>query len=275
MSPELSRRFLREAQLAGSLEHPNLVAVYEVGHDGPFSYIASAYCDGPTLAHWLENRGEPVPVHMAAELIAALADGVEEAHRHGILHRDIKPSNVLLAPRSPSDIEVCPGTSDTVFTPKLTDFGLAKLQDIESDATRTGALLGTPSYMAPEQARGQSSALGPATDVYGLGAILYELLTGIRAFQGAGDADTLRRIVQDEPVTVRHWRTQVPRDLEAVCMKCLEKRPADRYASVAALAADVRRYLRGEPTLARPLGPAQTRCALPGAVLPRRRWWPP
>lgn len=255
VAPVLWRRFLREAQVAGSLAHPNLVAVYEVGHDGPFSYIASAYCEGPTLSEWIERRAEPVPLREAAVMIAALADGVQEAHRRGILHRDIKPSNVLLEPLGNVTGDGPPISCFATFTPKLTDFGLAKLHGAESDATRSGALLGTPSYMAPEQASGQIGNISVASDVYALGAILYELLTCRRAVQGASDADTLRRVVANEILPVRRWRPEVPRDLEAICLKCLEKQPADRYLSAAALAADLRLSLAGDPTLARPLGP--------------------
>lgn len=253
LTPDLSRRFLREAQAAGSLDHPNLVAVYEVGEDGPLHYIASAYCEGPTLAEWL-RREAAIPLRDAMRTVAALADGVSEAHQHGILHRDIKPSNVLLEPR---DVFAAPPGDELGFTPKLTDFGLAKLAEFERDATRSGVLLGTPSYMAPEQAAGRVHDIGPATDVYALGAVLYELLTGRRAFQGASDVDTLRHVVDSEPIAPRQLRREVSGDLQAVCLKCLESNPSNRYGSAAALAADLRRCLSGEPTLARPLGSVQ------------------
>ncbi len=256
VTPELSRRFLREAQAAGSSAHPNLVTVYEVGQDGPLFYIASAYCEGPTVAQWLKNRCQPVPVRQAAALVAALADGVDDAHGRGILHRDIKPSNVLLEPQSKASATDNPLLHST-FTPKLTDFGLARLQDGDGDGTRSGALLGTPSYMAPEQAEGRLDEIGRSTDVYGLGTILYELLTAQRAFQGNTDIDTLRRVVQEEPASLRRLRPDVPRDLEAICAKCLQKKPTDRYPTAAVLAADLRRFCQGEPTEARPLTAAQ------------------
>jgi serine/threonine protein kinase len=171
LTPELSRRFLREAQAAGSLAHPNLVAVYEVGEEPPFCFIASAYCNGPNLAQWLKSRTGPVPVRQAAELVAALADGIEEAHRCGILHRDIKPSNVLLELTDETSAENG-ARYRAEFTPKLTDFGLAKLLEGRQDETRSNALLGTPAYMAPEQASSKIDQIGPATDIYALGAIL-------------------------------------------------------------------------------------------------------
>ncbi len=173
LTADLSRRFLREAYAAAALKHPNLVAVHEVGEDGPLHYIATEYCDGPTLAQWAQ-RQDAVPIRDAVRIVAALADGVAEAHRQEILHRDIKPGNVLLEPIADSSH----GQLD--FTPKLTDFGLAKLSEFDGDATRTGVLLGTPSYMAPEQAAGRIQDIKQTTDVYALGAVLYELLTGQR-----------------------------------------------------------------------------------------------
>jgi len=254
VTSELLRRFHREAQLAGSLTHPNLVTVYEVGRDGPFLFIASAYCRGPNLAEWLSRQTRSVPLREAARLVAELADGVEHAHRFGVLHRDIKPSNVLLEP--PGD-DAPPRRGGTAFTPKLTDFGLARLQENESEATHSGALVGTASYMAPEQAMGKLHEIGNATDVYGLGAVLYELLTGQRAFQGASDMDTVRRVVDDDPILPRRLRSDIPRDLEAITLKCLEKQPERRYASATLLAQDLRRFLAGEPTWARPLTPGE------------------
>ena len=169
-TPALRSRFLNEAQAAAGLDHPNLVQVYEAGSIGPIPYIASAYCEGPTLAAWLKARQEPVPIRQAAELLARLAEGVHHAHLRGVLHRDLKPANVLLSADADS-----PATDSSTLplTPKITDFGLAKLLDGGGDQTRSGAILGTPRYMAPEQAEGRRSAIGPATDVYALGTILY------------------------------------------------------------------------------------------------------
>ena len=168
VTAELLRRFMREAQMAGSLAHPNLVTVYEVGEDGPFCYIASAYCDGPTLAEWLHNQAESVPIRHAAELVAALADGVENAHSRGVLHRDIKPSNVMLEPRTNGSQIDGPSSSRLAFIPKLTDFGLATLSEGQERNTQR-TLLGTPSYMAPEQAAGRLDEDRRPTDVYALG----------------------------------------------------------------------------------------------------------
>jgi WD40 repeat protein len=231
--------------------------VHEVGEDGPVCFIASDYCSGPNLAQWLKSRTEPVPIRQAAEFVAALADGVQYAHSHGILHRDIKPSNVLLEPQSDVASDDKSSTSQPSYIPKLTDFGLAKLLESDLHETRSGALVGTPAYMAPEQASGQIHQFGPATDVYAIGAILYELLTGGPVFRGETDLHTLRQVAEDEATSPRRLRAAVPRDLEAICLKCLQKRPQNRYATAGALMADLSRFLAGEPTEARPLTSAQ------------------
>jgi WD40 repeat protein/serine/threonine protein kinase len=302
---DLRRRFVQEAQAAAQLVHPNIVPVHSTGEIGPICYIASAYCDGPTLAEWLKERSSPVPFQTAAELVAALADAVEHAHIHGILHRDIKPSNVLLeegvgcqvsgvsekedkATGGQGDNETGGGGQspflrakmgtdpEPVPVPKLTDFGLAKLLEVERDATRTGAVLGTPAYMAPEQAEGRLADISVATDVYGLGVVLYELIAGRPPFQGNSDVETPHAIMHDDPPPLRTLRSRswirqnsgillkfgnfsygigrVPRDLEAICLKCLEKNPTNRYSRAAELAADLRRFLDGRPTIVRPVG---------------------
>jgi WD40 repeat protein len=254
-TPGWRDRFLREARAAAGLDHPNVVPVYEAGEVGPVCFLVSAYCPGPTLAAWVEQQRGPVPVRTAAGLVAALADGVQHAHGRGVLHRDLKPSNVLLEPLPPG---TAPPPDGLAFTPRLTDFGLAKLlqEGATTDQTRTGAVLGTVNYMAPEQAAGRSRQVGPTADVYALGAILYELLTGRPPFQGETELDTLRQVRDEESVPIRRLRSAVPRDLETVCLKCLEKEPARRYATVGALADDLRRFLAGEPIRARPPGPA-------------------
>ena len=253
ISRDLRERFLREARAAGHLDHPNVVPIFEVGEDGAVCYIAAAYIEGPSLATWLGARQKAVDMRQAATLVAELSDAVEQAHVRGVIHRDIKPGNILLQQRRA-------GTSSADladYTPKLTDFGLAKLYESSETTTRTGMVIGTPAYMAPEQARGRLDEIGPATDVYALGAILYELLAGQPPLRGETDADTLRRIVSDTPPLVRLARPGVARDIEAIALKCLEKRPAHRYSSAAALAADLQRFLNGQTTQARPIGPAR------------------
>jgi len=259
-SPELRRRFVSEARAAAQLSHPNIVAVHEVGYIGPVCFIAAEYCPGPTLAEWLGanrigQRGSIFAHFRAAELVALLADGVSHAHGHGVLHRDLKPSNVLLTPIDDSSGDVRPpGAGSLVeLLPRLTDFGLAKLDDTAAEHTRTGALLGTPAYMAPEQAEGRTRDISVRSDVYGLGAVLYELLAGRAPFAGGTPLDTIRRVLAEDPVPPSRLVAKVPADLEAICLKCLEKNPDRRYASMAELAADLRRFLHREPTRARPL----------------------
>jgi tetratricopeptide (TPR) repeat protein/tRNA A-37 threonylcarbamoyl transferase component Bud32 len=229
-------RFKAEAEAVAGLQHPNIVQVYEVGEQDGCPYFSLEYVDGENLASRVENM--PQPARLAAEWVEALARAIDMTHRKGILHRDLKPANVLL-------------TRDG--TPKLTDFGLAKhFGDTESGSTRTGAVLGTPSYMAPEQAAGRIRELGPAADIYALGAILYELLTGRPPFCAESPLDTLKMVQNEEPVAPSRLRPKVPRDLETICLKALDKQPAKRYATAGALADDLRRFLAGEPILARP-----------------------
>jgi WD40 repeat protein len=250
--PATRRRFVREGLAAAALDHPNIIPVFEAGEFGPVCYLASAYCEGPNLADWLGGRDRPAPPRAAAALVAALAGAVHHAHRAGILHRDIKPSNILLVPRPgapPSG-----GRLDRDYTPRLTDFGLARLIDGPSGGTRSGAALGTPAYMAPEQAEGRSEHLGPPTDVYALGVLLYELLTDRPPFRGESDLGTLRLVISEEPLPPRRLRPTVPRDLEVICLKSLEKEPKRRYGSAAELADDLRRFLACQPIRARPIG---------------------
>jgi WD40 repeat protein/serine/threonine protein kinase len=261
---ELRERFRREARAAAGLDHPNLVPVYEAGEVGAVCYIASAYCPGITLAQWLRQQSEPLSFHEAATLVATLADAVDHAHTRGVLHRDLKPSNVLLQIadwRLQTENQQTPASGQSAILslqsviPKISDFGLAKL--VEGDTgheTRTGALLGTPAYMAPEQAEGKIRAIGPATDVYALGTILYELLTGRLPFRGESDLDTLEQVRSQEPMAPSRLRARLPQDLTTICLKCLEKDPHRRYASAADLATDLQRFLRGEPIRARRAG---------------------
>jgi eukaryotic-like serine/threonine-protein kinase len=252
--PDLKVRFFREAEATARLEHPGIVPVFEAGeHDGT-CYLAMAYCEGPTLEQWLrDGRKNGVAPLIAARLALELAEAVEHAHEQGILHRDIKPSNILLDAQPTR-----PGSSaPSAMAPRLADFGLARITEQASDTTISGVVLGTAQYMAPEQAAGLLDRIGPATDVYSLGAVLYELLTGRPPIRGATTLDTLRRVLIDEPTTPRQLKAETPDDLDAIVMKCLDKSPTRRYASASELAADLRRFLQGMPTVARPLSRRQ------------------
>jgi serine/threonine-protein kinase len=234
--PEDLARFRTEAQAIARLQHPHIVQIHEVGeHDGrPF--FSLEFCPGGSLERKL--AGTPLPPAEAAALVETLARAMHAAHQHGVVHRDLKPANVLLAEDG---------------TPKITDFGLAKKLD-DAGQTASGAIMGTPSYMAPEQAGGQTREVGPATDIYALGATLYELLTGRPPFKAATPLDTVLQVLHDEPVPPRQMQPKVPRDLETIGLKCLQKEPARRYGSAAELADDLRRFLDGRAITARPVG---------------------
>jgi serine/threonine-protein kinase len=233
-------RFRVEAEAAARLQHPNIVQIHEVGEADGLPYCALEFVEGGSLADRL--GGGPLPPREAARLVEALARAMQLAHSRNVVHRDLKPANVLLAPDG---------------TPKITDFGLARQLDSDAGQTQTGVLLGTPSYMAPEQASGQARAAGPAADIYALGAVLYECLAGRPPFRGATVAETLEQVRHREPAPPRALRPAVPRDLDTVCLKCLRKEPERRYASAEALAEDLRRWRAGEPVAARPVGRAE------------------
>jgi WD40 repeat protein/tRNA A-37 threonylcarbamoyl transferase component Bud32 len=229
------QRFLREAEAVARLQHPNIIQIYEIGEHSGLPYLSLEFCAGGSLASRLD--GTPLPAREAAQLIETLARAVHTAHQQQIVHRDLKPGNILL-------------TADG--RPKITDFGLAKNLD-ERGQTHTGEVMGTPSYMAPEQAGGHTADVGPATDVYALGAILYELITGRAPFRAATPLDTLRQVVADDPVAPSRLQPRIPRDLETVCLKCLQKEPRKRYPSALELADDLVRFRTGESIRARPV----------------------
>jgi WD40 repeat protein len=229
-------RFKTEAEAVARLQHPNIVQVFEVGEHQGLPFLALEFCSGGGLEKKLNST--PLPPKEAAALSEALARAMHAAHQAHVVHRDLKPANVLLAADG---------------TPKVTDFGLAKKLD-DVGQTASGAVMGTPSYMAPEQAGGKSKDIGPAADVYALGAILYECLTGRPPFKAATSLDTLMQVVADEPVPPSQLQPRTPRDLETICLKCLRKDPARRYATALDLAEDLRRYQAGEPIQARPVG---------------------
>lgn len=249
---QLRDRFLREARVAAGLQHPHIVTVHEAGVVGPVNYIVYSYCQGITLGEWLRIQKDQIPATLAAEWIASLAEAVAFAHGKGVLHRDLKPSNILLHDVQQSGSTIVAGkTLTNQFVPKITDFGLAKLEN-EKHQTATGAILGTPSYMAPEQASGKG-VIGQAVDIHALGVLLYEMLSGFPPFRGETDYDTLQLVSKQEPLPLRKLRPKLSKDLETICQKCLQKDPQLRYASAADLAADLRRYLNHEPIKARPV----------------------
>src|SRR5437762_9526920 len=231
------KRFRREAEAAASLDHPGIVPIYEVGERDGSCYFSMKFVEGGQVDEVV--RRAPMSIRQATELIATVARTVHYAHEHGILHRDIKPGNILL---------------DQEGEPHLTDFGLARLVETESTVTRTMEVLGTPSYMAAEQAVGNNAAISSATDVYGLGAVLYQLLTGQPPFAGGTTYETIKLLLDTEPRQPRLLNPKIDRDLSTICLKCLQKDPKRRYPSALALAEDLERWLKHEPIQARQTG---------------------
>jgi serine/threonine-protein kinase len=272
-------RFRAEAEAVARLQHPNIVQIHEVGEAGGRPFFALEYVAGGSLAERL--AGQPLPPRDAARLAAALAEAMHLAHSRNLVHRDLKPANILLQPKSETRIPKSETNSKSEnpnpkpvlglkdsdlgfisdfefrisdFIPKVADFGLARQLDTDSGQTQIGVVIGTPSYMAPEQAEGHAHAAGPAADVYALGAILYECLTGRPPFEGATPLETLEQVRTREPVAPSVVNRRTPRDVETICLKCLRKEPECRYASARELADDLGRFLRDEPVVARPVG---------------------
>jgi WD40 repeat protein len=231
-------RFRNEAEAVARVQHPNLVQIYEVGEHEGRPYFALEYVDGGSLDKWM-HESHP-DARAAARMVEILARAVHAVHQHGLVHRDLKPGNILLT---------------TSGVPKITDFGLAKRLDSKQGKTVTGDILGTPTYMAPEQAGGRVKEIGPVTDVYALGTILYEMLAGRPPFQAASGLDLVLMVTRDEPQLPSRIRRHIPRDLETICLKCLEKQPGKRYGSAEEFADDLHRFQVGEPIKARPVGP--------------------
>jgi serine/threonine-protein kinase len=232
--PHERARFQREAEAVAGLRHAHIVQIYDVSDHQGWPYFTMEFVEGGSLAQTL--AGTPQPAQKAASMLATLADAVQVAHRAGIVHRDLKPANILLTAEG---------------TPKVADFGLARHFDGQPVQTLTGDRMGTPSYMAPEQVIGKSGRIGPAADVYALGSLLYEMLTGRPPFRGETASETERQVVADDPVPPARLNPKVPSDLETICLKCLHKEPQRRYADAGELAADVRRFMEGRPVLAR------------------------
>jgi serine/threonine protein kinase len=234
-TPQEAERFRVEAEAAARLQHPNIVQIYEIGIAGGCPFLVLEYLEGGSVEQRLSDR--PLPPRQAAAMVRSLATAIDFAHRRSIVHRDLKPANILL-------------TADGV--PKIADFGLAKFlsgepgQTGRGGLTQTGSVLGTPNYMAPEQAEGRLARIGPATDVYALGAILYEMLTGRPPFTAPTLLETLEKVRSEEPARPRQEHPDIPADLETICLKCLQKEPTQRYASAAELADDLGRFLEGE-----------------------------
>jgi serine/threonine protein kinase len=253
--PEAVARFRTEARAVAALQHPGIVQIHEIGERDGRPYLALEYVEGSTLAEVLSAG--PQPVRQAAGLVEGLARAVQYAHERGVIHRDLKPANILL---QNAECRMQNGPAHSAFCilhsaiPKITDFGLAKQLGGELGQTVSGAVVGTPGYMAPEQAGGKNRQIGPAADVYSLGAILYECLTGRPPFRGDTPLDVMLRVLNEEPESPTRLRPDCPRDLQTICLKCLRKDPQKRYASAGELADDLARYLNGEPIRARPLG---------------------
>jgi WD40 repeat protein len=251
-SPKERLRFQLEAELAARVQHPNIVQVYEVGNCEGRPFLALEWVEGGSLADRLE--GKPWPAGAAALLIETLARAIHVAHGEGVVHRDLKPANILLSVGQAFQPDASPDVRLESLTYKITDFGLAQPVEGGQTLTQSGFLIGTPGYMAPEQAAGKRGLVGPATDTYALGVVLYQLLAGQLPFQGDSAHEVLRAVLYDEPVRPRRLQPRLPRDLEAIALHCLEKEPGRRYPSALALAEDLERFREGKHVVARPVG---------------------
>ncbi len=254
-------RFRNEAEAVAKLHHANIVQIYETGeHDG-CPYLSLEFVEGGSLEQ--QMRESPTTPSGAAELVETLARAMDFAHQHGIVHRDLKPANILLANqgghftvirrKETGSVSLAANHGSRSTLPKIADFGLAKHVDNDSSNTQSGTILGTPCYMAPEQAQGHNDQVGPPADIYALGSILYELLIGRPPFKANNPLDTIRQVIAQDPVPPRQLEPRVPLDLETICLKCLEKDPARRFATAADLADDLRRFLDGHPIQSRPI----------------------
>jgi serine/threonine protein kinase/WD40 repeat protein len=256
-APERLARFRLEAEALACLQHPHIIAIYDIDSAAGRPYFSMEFVAGGSLAQLLDGRPQDIP--SSAGLLETLARTMDVVHRHGIVHRDLKPANILLSPEPSNKTEInVPGAESkpshgTLF-PKISDFGLAKVQSAGSKLTQTGMVMGTLSYMAPEQARSAGQEVGPAADQYALGSILYEMLTGRPPFEAETPAESIEQLLNVEPLSPARLRPKVPRDLATICLKCLEKSPRQRYASTRELARDLRRFQAGEPIQARPVG---------------------
>ncbi|MCS7469490.1 serine/threonine protein kinase [Stieleria sp. ICT_E10.1] len=253
LSPDVKRRFFREARAAARLDHPHLVSILQVGADGPFPFIATQWCDHGDLATWMRANPGPRPPCDVALFMADVADAVQHCHDRQIVHLDLKPSNILLVARDGGSQSE---SSVAGLSPKVTDFGLARLMDVQLDRTTDSMFLGTPLYMSPEQAECKRTLIGPCSDVFALGVVLHELLIGVRPFEGETLTAVLDRIRQVNPDSQAQLK-RLPRDLRTIITRCLQRDPADRYSSASALSDDLRNFAASRPIQARPVSLAR------------------